>query len=366
MPLLALCGLAHAGQPIDRFRNSSEITFSQGSVESRYGNADGNVKVTLNVFILGNQVFNSPSSSAEAAFTKASGTLDFSIKLSDFDPTLPPDTVTLLGQDLGNDAMRHTANTVLPDPYHLSGNFNGTAFDLTVSNVQVTGNLLSQCSNAVVPPWVNPVLGKFCDVQFDDAVGANNMIVAIPANVSGWVVDPLFTVRSVRVDVTGIQQAGQVPARVIKPTSFDVRLGRATAGNATSLGDLDSDALTVCKFLVPNQQVAPINVEVNGTVANVPGYLSFYSSSRMTVTGVFQQTLDLYDFNAGAFSAVDSRTDGMSTDFNVRKLDATGNVARCVGPNGEVKARYRVKQTGPASSNAWCADHDFAAWTVTP
>lgn len=342
------------------------MTFCQGSLDSRYGNADGNVKVTLNVFILGNQVFNSPSNSAEAAFTKAAGTLDFSIKLSDFDPTLPPDTVTLLGQDLGNDAMRHTVNTVLPGPYHLSGNFNGTAYDLTLSNVQVTGTLLSQCSNNVVAPWVNPVLGQFCDVQYDDSTGSNNTIVAIPANVSGWVVDPIFTVRSARVDVTGIQQAGQVPAHWIKPSTFDVRLGRVATGTAASLGNLDGDALTVCKFLVPNQQVAPINVEVNGSVSTVPNYLSFYSSSRMTVTGVFQQTLDLYDFNAGAFSTVDTRTDGMSTAFDVRKLDATGNVARYLGPNGELKARYRVKQTGPSSSNAWCADHDFAVWTVTP
>lgn len=363
--VLAASSLAHAGQPIVRFWGADHMTFSQGSADPRFGNADADVQVSMNVFILGNQTFSGTSTSPEARFNKSAGSLNFTLRLSDFDPTLPPDLVTMVGQDTGNDTMRHTTNSVLPGPYHMAGSYNGVAFDITVSNVQVTGLINSQCSNNVVAPSVNPVLGEFCDVQFDDIVGSNNTITAIPGQVSGWVVAPTFTVRSMRIDVNGIQQAGQVPAHIVRPSSTNVQLGRVDAGSTTSLGDADGDAFRICKFIVPNQQVAPVTVELFSNVTTTPQYLSLIASSRMTVTGVFQQTLELYDRNGG-YAAGDTRTDPMSTTYTNRQLDATGNVVRYLGQNEQVRARYLVRQTGPASSSSWCAEHDWAAWIVTP
>jgi len=354
------------GQPVERFRGVDHLAFSQGSIESRYGNADCNVKITMQVFILGQQVIDNPSSSPEARFQKTAGSLDFSLKLSDFDPSLPPDTITLVGTDLGNDLLQHTINSLLPGPYHIAGTFNGVTLDITLTNVRVTGTLKSQGSNAVTLPMVNPVLGEFCDVQFDDPSGSNNTIVAIPGRVSGWVVSPIFTIQSMRVDVTGIQQAIQAPAHIVPPTSFSALLGRIEGGNNASLAGIDGDLLRVCKFIVPNNQVAPVTVEVTSSVPAVPQYLSLLSVSRMTTAGVFQQTLDMFDFAGSGFNSGDARTDAITPTFDTRILGATGGTARYVGNANAIKARYRVRRTGPSSSSAWCSEHDIVGWIVTP
>ena len=366
--VLALLGVSQtfAGQPIERFRGADHLAFSQGSAEPRYGNLDGNVRITMQVFLLGQQVFDNPSSSPETRFEKNTGSLDFTLRLSDFDPNLPPDTVTLVGTDLGNDLLQHSINSLLPGPYSIAGTFNGVTVDLTLRNVRVTGTLQSQGSNAVTLPQINPVLGEYVDVQFDDPTGASNTIVAVPGQVSGWVGSPIFTVQSLRVDVTGIQQAVQVPAKIVSPSSFLINLGRLDAGNNESLAGFDTNALRVCKFVVPNNQVAPITVEVNGQLSSAPLFLSLLSSSRMTTAGVFQQTIELFDFSTNSYGTGDSRTDAVTTAYSDRTLHATGAVSRYLGQGSTVKARYRIRQTGPASNPAWCSEHDFLGWIVTP
>lgn len=367
LALVALSPFVQAGQPIERFRSAAQFTFCQGSIDQRYGNADATYKITMQVFILGQQVYTGPSYSAEAPYSKTPGTLDFTIKLSDFDPTLPPDTVNMIGTDLGNDQMQHITDSLLPGPYTIVGNYGGVDVNLTLRNVRVTALLKSQNSNNVVAPTVNPVLAKFCDVQFDDMnAGAGNNILAIPGSVSGWVVSPVFTVSSMRIEVNGIQQAGQVPAHLVPATSHRVVLGRQDAGNVASLSAVDADALRVCKFIVPNQQVAPVNVEVETTIPGSPQYLSLVAVSKMDTTGLFQQTLDMFDFAGSGFASGDARTDAVTTTYQTRKLDATGSLTRYQGSGDLYRARYRVRQTGPAASPSWCADHDQVAWIVTP
>ncbi len=365
--LLAICSVAaFAGQPIDRFRSADTFTFSQGSADTRYGNADCDVKVTMNVFLLGNQVFDNPGNTPETALSKSPGTLDFTLKLSDFDPLLPPDTVTMTGSDQGNDLMSQTCDQILPGPYTIQGTYQGIQVNLTLTNVHVTGTMLSQGSNNVTEPEVNPVLGRLCDVQFDDPVGSNNSFVAIPQQVSGWIISPTFTVKSLRVDITGVHQACQVPAHVVAPDSFSALLGRVETGNTTSLADTDGDVLRVCKFIVPNQNAAPVTVEVFGTLPDLPQYISLYTNSRMTVSGVFQQILDLYDFAGSGYATGDTRSDTITTTLTSRKLDATGAVDRYLGTGNTVRARYRIRQTGPAANSVWCAEHDQVGWIVTP
>ncbi|MBS1724109.1 MAG: hypothetical protein JSS66_14280 [Armatimonadetes bacterium] len=365
--LVALSAVTFAGQPVERFRGADHFSFCQGSTEARYGNSDGLVRVQMEVFILGHQEFTGASASAEQSYTKTAGSLDFSIKLSDLDPSLPPDTIALIGSDLGNDQMKHTTDEVLPGPYHIQGNYNGVDVDLTLTNVHVTGSMFSQGSNNTTLPVVNPVLGQFCDVQFDDVNGGSaNTFTAIPAQVSGWVISSLFTVRSMRVDVTGIQQAAQVPARLVAPNGLAVNLGRLNSGSIASLAAIDGDALSVCKFIVPNQSVAPVNVEVSGNAPPASTSLALVTYGHMTVSGTFQQTLDMYDFAGASYATGQTRTDSIGTADSLVRLDATGNISRFFGPSNQVKARYRVKQVGPAASNSWCVNHDMVAWAVTP
>lgn len=357
---------AFAGQPTERFRSATRFTMSQGTADPRYNNADSNIKITLDVFLLGTQVFNNPGNSPEAIYNKTAGSLDFSIKLSDIDPTLPPDTVTMVGSDLGNDLMSHTANSTLPGPYHLTGTINGTSYDLTLSNIHVTGNLLSQGSNNVVLPYINPVLTDLCDVQFDDPVGSNNTIVAVPGTVSGWVVSPVFTVRSMRVDTTGIQQAGQVPAHVIAPSSYMVTLGRVDAGGLPELQSIDNNAMRVCKFFVPNAVVPPIRVEVTTQLSALPQFLTGLSNAHMFNGGSFQQILRLYDYSQNSFGTGDNRTDAINLNYEFRFLNCTGPLSKYIDANNNVKMRFEVKPVGPVSVPFWCSEMDFLGWVVTP
>ncbi len=153
----------------------------------------------------------------------------------------------------------------------------------------------------------------------------------------------------------------------VNPDSVAVRLGRLDAGNAASLANVDGNALRVCRFIIPNQQVAPVTVEVNGTApSSTASALEVVSLSRMTVNGLFSQTLDLFDWSIAGFSPVDFRTDSINTTYQTRSLNATGNVSRYIGAGNALVARYRIRQTGPAASPSWCSEHDQFVWNVTP
>jgi hypothetical protein len=153
----------------------------------------------------------------------------------------------------------------------------------------------------------------------------------------------------------------------VNPASFTVRLGRVDAGNVGALADLDGAVLRVCKFIVPNQQVAPITVELDGTssIAN-PSQMSFRTYGRMSASGLFSQTLDLYDWNLGSFSTTAATTSNIGTTFRFASVSADAPVGRFVSGSNQVRARYRIRQTGPAGTPFWCFDLDQAIWLVRP
>lgn len=153
----------------------------------------------------------------------------------------------------------------------------------------------------------------------------------------------------------------------VLPETMNVNLGRVTSGNVRSLFYTDGDVLRVCRFIVPNQNAAPVTVEVQGT-SMYPSLsaLTFHVNSRSATNGLFAQILDLYDYSTSSYSTVDTRTDTLNTTYAVRDLAATGNIARYLGPNQELKARFRVKQTGPSALSLWCSEFDEANFTVAP
>lgn len=151
----------------------------------------------------------------------------------------------------------------------------------------------------------------------------------------------------------------------IAPAAVTLRLGRIDAGNSASLTTADGNALRVCKFLVPNQVVPPINVELSGTSPlATPNMLVFRVLSRMQQSGLFQQTLDLFDYRAGAFDPSDLSIANINQTYAEQSVTGSGDLSRYVSNTNEVRARYRVKQTGPAASLIWCSEHDKAVWLV--
>ncbi|MBS1721802.1 MAG: hypothetical protein JSS66_02220 [Armatimonadetes bacterium] len=153
----------------------------------------------------------------------------------------------------------------------------------------------------------------------------------------------------------------------LAPTSFTVNLGRVDRGNLASLAQQDGDALRVCRFIVPNQQFAPVAVQLDTTCpVNSASSISFRAVSRMQQPGLFSQTLDCWNWSTNNWDGVDLRTDPVDTTTTTRELVGTGDLSRLLRSDGALRARYRVRQTGPASAFAWCHEMDQAVWTIVP
>ncbi|MCW5939006.1 MAG: hypothetical protein KF884_04305 [Fimbriimonadaceae bacterium] len=155
------------------------------------------------------------------------------------------------------------------------------------------------------------------------------------------------------------------PKQRVAPQSLVVRLGRIQAGGLPELLVDDGQELVVCRFFVPNTQVAPVTVEIDGQTSYTKiNRLTFAASGKMVNGGVFSQTLDLYDYQANSFSTVDVRIDPVTTTKTRRELDSTGDANRYRGPNGVLKGRYRVRQTGVGAVAVWCHGQDLVEFIV--
>lgn len=154
---------------------------------------------------------------------------------------------------------------------------------------------------------------------------------------------------------------------IVAPKSFTVGLGKISSGTVASLGATDGNALTVCKFIVPNQLVAPITVQIDGkSTLGVCSALSLEFVSRMSVSGLFGLTLDLFNWTTNDWDATNTLSTSLSPNYAQATLNATGTLSNYLKADGSLRARYRVRQTGPAASTAWCHDTDRATWVVTP
>lgn len=153
----------------------------------------------------------------------------------------------------------------------------------------------------------------------------------------------------------------------VNATDVTVRLGRVNAGSVADINALDGQVFQVCKFIVPNQQVAPVTVEVGGTSSViVPSQLKFRTYGRMSTTGLFSLTLDLYDWTIGAFSTTAVMTKNVNNTFQFAEVFADAPASRFVSGSGRVVGRYRVHQTGPAGAALWCYELDQANWLIRP
>lgn len=151
------------------------------------------------------------------------------------------------------------------------------------------------------------------------------------------------------------------------PGSVAVKLGKLTAGSLTSLLASDGNAFKVCKFVVPNQSAAPVNVEVSGTspIAN-PTEFVFRLRAHTVNGGQFQQTLELFDQQAGVFDPTDVSVAPINTVYGEQDVVGTGTLSRYVGAGSAVKARYRVRAVGATAVALWCHEADKAVWMIAP
>jgi len=152
----------------------------------------------------------------------------------------------------------------------------------------------------------------------------------------------------------------------VPPTSYAVQLGKQSGGNLQSLASVDGNALVVCKFIVPNQQVAPVTVQLDGTLPFAPMNLWLTTTAKTDTAGQFSLTTDLYDWTANQYDPLDAATSALTIAYSAQDCIAKGDISRYVGTSNAVRARLRVRQTGPSASFSWCADFDQAVWNAVP
>ncbi|MBS1724165.1 MAG: hypothetical protein JSS66_14570 [Armatimonadetes bacterium] len=154
---------------------------------------------------------------------------------------------------------------------------------------------------------------------------------------------------------------------LVPASSFTVVFGQKTSGNAASLAAADGDALRVCKFIVPNQSIDPVQVRMEGNLPWQPMNLWFRLRAKAATVGSYTVSLNLYDWTTSLYDPASNVTTSLTTSYTESETIAKGDISRYVRANDKrVWALVRVRPTGPVSSSAWCADFDQALWEAVP
>lgn len=153
----------------------------------------------------------------------------------------------------------------------------------------------------------------------------------------------------------------------VHPARATVRLGKIQSGSVSDMVAEDFNLFTVCKFFVPNQTTPPVNVEVEGntTITDI-GEIEYRQVGNMGTAGSFSQTLQLFDFQANAWSNSALQEAPINQVQDRRSIVIEEAPLRFVGANGLLRARYQVRQTGPSAFALWCHNVNQATWVVWP
>ncbi len=147
------------------------------------------------------------------------------------------------------------------------------------------------------------------------------------------------------------------------PESYIVKLGNNTAGNLGSFSSVDSNFFRMCKGLVPNLIVAPINVEVYSTA---PGFTAagvyLFVYSKMANGGNYKLKLEMWNYGTGNWDATDFSDTVIGLSLSLFSVSSTGSASRYIGAGQQVKARYTVRATGLVPVPVWCNDTDYVQW----
>ena len=154
------------------------------------------------------------------------------------------------------------------------------------------------------------------------------------------------------------------PVLNLFPTSATTKLGNTTNGSLASLTEDDNSYFEVCKGFVPNQVVAPVNIEFDASIpADYPiGDVSFGTIVKTNSPGL-QQDTELWNWSLGTWEASTLTSLGFSEAFTSVLGDPVRHIE--VGTRN-VRARVRVRKVSFVTVAVWCVDIDQAGWRVRP
>ena len=145
---------------------------------------------------------------------------------------------------------------------------------------------------------------------------------------------------------------------------FNVLRGFHVGGQLSDTFDSDNSYLQFRPGLILNSIEPPVWVSLEGTLAtDDPSALSFTLEARANTVGL-SQTIELFDYNVGAFELVDKRQVTM-TDSTV-VYEVSDDINRFVEPgSGNVQARLAWKANGPIILFPWTVSIDHIVWEIS-
>ncbi len=145
---------------------------------------------------------------------------------------------------------------------------------------------------------------------------------------------------------------------------FNVLRGFHVGGQLSDTFDSDNSYLQFRPGLILNSIEPPVWVSLEGTLAtDDPSALSFTLEARANTVGL-SQTIELFDYNVGAFELADKRQVTM-TDSTV-VYEVSDDINQFVEPgSGNVQARLAWKANGPIILFPWTVSIDHIVWEIS-
>lgn len=156
----------------------------------------------------------------------------------------------------------------------------------------------------------------------------------------------------------------KVFSTAVNPTSLTIEHGNLVSGGVGNLPLSDDSYLTVQAGITANSGDAPISLILSGTSPTATSTRLNIQLENHASFATLIQSVELFDFTANAYVAVDTRN-ATTSDTVVSVLTTNPNRFIQAGTQKMV-ARVRVKPSGPVQSSNWTTNVDQLVWFVTP
>ncbi len=149
------------------------------------------------------------------------------------------------------------------------------------------------------------------------------------------------------------------------PTSFNVFRGVKEMGRLGCLFDSDDMYLLIRNGVTALRSEAPITISLDGhSAVQTASSFKFQVEMHVTISGL-NETVDLFDWIAGTYDTVDAITAQATTADSVVEVVGTNCNRYIQSGTHSVRARLRIRPSGPVLTNTWRAFIDHCLWTIS-
>lgn len=326
------------------------------------GTLGGTNSVAFGVNASGTVVGSSDTASGQThAFAFGVGMLDLG--------TLGGDFSSAVGVNAGG-VVTGSANLVVGGPTHAFTEFNGVMADLgTLGGDYSSADAINDLGQVV---GVASVTG---DISMSAFISANGVMQDLNglldgsghgfAVTEGFAIDNRCYIAANASTVGGNTHAVLLtPYYTLAPTGLSIYRGVVVSGSLASLAAADQQYLRLLTGLTLSPADPPVSIIVTAvSPVTAQGDLRLSVVGHTNTVGI-SETVELWDFAAGAWASVTSRA---ATVLDSTLVGIATAPSRFTQPaTGAVKARISWKQTGLTTVNRWSVAVDQVAWTITP